>query len=132
MSLTQIESKTVTVQKSASALFAELQDFKNFKKAMPDSVIKFESDATSFLFGLKGMPEVRLVVQEQVEPELIKFKSASSKIDFSLSCHIKGINSTSCETKFSFEGNFNPMLKMMVERPLKNFIENLADKTATL
>lgn len=127
--MTRIESKTVTVKKSEAELYTELQDFQNFKRAMPDSVVKFESDATSFLFGLKGMPEVRLVVKEQREPELILFKSASSKIDFTLACNISAKSENECEVKFEFEGQFNPMLKMMVERPLKNFIENLADKT---
>ena len=126
--MTQIKSKTVTVNKSAQALYAQLQDFQNFHKAMPDSVNKFEADETSFLFGMKGMPEVRLVLSEKREPEFILFKSASSKLDFSLACNIKPISDDSCEAYFEFQGQFNPMLRMMVERPLKNFIEVLADK----
>ncbi len=126
--MTQIKSKTVTVNKSAQALYTQLQDFQNFHKAMPDSVNKFEADETSFLFGMKGMPEVRLVLSEKREPEFILFKSASSKLDFSLACNIKPISDDSCEAYFEFQGQFNPMLRMMVERPLKNFIEVLADK----
>lgn len=126
--MTQIKSKTVTVNKSAQALYTQLQDFQNFHKAMPDSVNKFEADETSFLFGMKGMPEVRLVLSEKTEPEYILFKSASSKLDFSLACNIKAISDDSCEANFEFHGQFNPMLRMMVERPLKNFIEVLADK----
>lgn len=126
--MTHIESKKVVVNKSAEELFDQLINFQNFKKAMPDSVSKFEADDTSFLFGMKGMPEVRLVKKEERRPEYIAFKSASSKIDFSLACHIKPIDDNSCEAWFDFEGKFNPMLRMMVEKPLKNFIETLADK----
>ena len=126
--MTSIESKTVTVNKSADDLHANLSKFENFGDFMPDSVTKFEADDTSFKFGLKGMPEVRLVLDESQAPNLIKLKSASGKIDFSLSAVINEISDDSSELKFQFDGKFNPMLKMMVERPLKTFIEELVTK----
>lgn len=126
--MTRIESKTVTVNKSAEELFEQLKDLRNFKRVMPDSVDKFEADEDSFLFGMKGMPDVRLRVEEKREPEYIRFKSASSKIDFSLEGHVKPVTANTCEVRFEFSGKFNPMVRMMVERPLKNFIENLVDK----
>ncbi|WP_417612744.1 SRPBCC family protein [Owenweeksia hongkongensis] len=127
-----IESKKVIVNKSATELYKQLENFENFGKAMPDSVTKFEADETSFLFGMKGMPEVRMVLEEKNEPELVAFKAASSKLDFSLACRIRPINDNSCEAYFDFKGKFNPMLRMMVEKPLKNFIEVLADKLNTI
>lgn len=128
--MTRIESKAVTIRKSAEALHAMLSKFDNFSNFMPDSVTKFEADDTSFKFGLKGMPEVRLVLEDNQAPNLIKLKSASSKIEFSLSALITALTDDSSELKFEFEGNFNPMMKMMVERPLKNFIEELVNKVA--
>jgi len=130
--MTKIESKTVTVNQADKELYQKLSDFNNFQEIMPESVTKFEADNDSFIFGIKGMPEVRLVLDEKQEPEFIRLKSASSKLDFSLTCHIKAIDDSSSEAYFHFEGDFNPMLKMMVERPLKNFIESLADKLASL
>ncbi len=128
--MTRLESKTVSIDKSAQELYAELSHLENFKAYMPDSVTSFYADESSFKFGLKGMPEVRLVMDEVRKPELIKLKSASSKIDFSLAANINSINEHSSELKFDFEGKFNPMLKMMVERPLKTFMEELIDKIA--
>ena len=130
--MTQIESKTVTVNKPAEETFNTLSDFKNFEDFMPDAVTKFEADDNSFLFAMKGMPEVRLVLDEKVEPSFIKLKSASSKLDFSLTAHINPLTEETSAVKFSFEGQFNAMLRMMVERPLKNFIEKLADQVAAL
>ncbi len=129
--MTKIESKTVTVNKSDQELYNKLNDFNSFGELMPESVTKFEADNDSFIFGIKGMPEVRLIVDERLEPRLIRLKSVSSKLDFSLTCHIKAVDDSTSKAFFNFQGNFNPMLKMMVERPLKNFIENLADKLAS-
>ena len=128
--MTRIESKTVTIRKSAEVLHGILSKFDNFSKFMPDSVTKFEADDTSFKFGLKGLPEVRLVLEDSQAPNLIKLKSASGKIDFSLSALITALTDDSSDLKFEFEGEFNPMVKMMVERPLKAFIEELVNKVA--
>ena len=126
--MTEINSKTVSISKSANDLYNQLIDFQSFGSMMLDSVQKFEADDSSFLFQMKGIPEVRLVLDSKVEPSLISFKSASSKLDFKLSCIINPIDDSSCEAHFEFTANFNMMLKMMVERPLTSFIENLADK----
>lgn len=126
--MTEINSKTSSISKSASDLFNQLINFQSFGSMMPDSVQKFEADETSFLFQLKGIPEVRLVLDKKEEPTLIQFKSASSKLDFTLRCIIMPKENNTCDAKFEFNANFNMMLKMMVERPLTNFIENLADK----
>lgn len=129
--MTRIESKSVTIRKSAEVLHGILSKFDNFSKFMPDSVTKFEADDTSFKFGLKGLPEVRLVLEDSQAPNMIKMKSASGKIDFSLSALITALTDDSSELKFEFEGDFNPMVKMMVERPLKAFIEELVNKVAS-
>jgi carbon monoxide dehydrogenase subunit G len=127
-----ITSKVVTVNKSAEQLFDQLSDFKNFESIMPDSVERFEADENSFLFQLRNLPEVRLVAQEMQRPDFIKLKSASSKLDFSLSCQIEPLDDHSCKAGFVFDGEFNMMMRMMIEKPLGTFIESLADKVASL
>ena len=60
-----LESPKVTVEKSAQELFDLLSDVKNFEKLMPENIAKFEvigDDA--FIFGLKGMPEIKLKMKE--------------------------------------------------------------------
>ena len=56
---------------------------------MPESIQKFEVDGDSFIFGLKGMPEIRLVLKEQTEYSNITLGAASSKLDFELIANIK-------------------------------------------
>jgi len=126
-----LQSKTVVVNKSAAALFDYLNELPNLKTLMPESVERFEADEDTFLFGMKGLPDVRLLRHEEERPSFMRFKSASSKLDFMLTAQIKDLGET-CELHFDFEGDFNAMMKMMVERPLKNFIEDLAANAAKL
>lgn len=126
-----ITSEKVQISKKPAEFFTLMADLNNMKMVMPESVIRFEADENTFVFGLKGMPDVRLLIEEIREPDLLKFKAASSKLDFTLSCVLEE-NEQGAQIQYLFEGNFNPMMKMMVERPLTRFIEDLAASTASL
>jgi len=127
----EFSSNKVQVNKSPEELFALFDNLENMKRFMPDSVERFEADENTFVFGLKGMPDVRLLVDEKTAPSMMKFKAASSKLDFTLACMVEP-SATGSQVHYDFIGNFNPMMKMMVERPLKRFIEDLAEATAKL
>lgn len=129
--MTKINSKQVKNPKSPQALFDILAEPSNFQKLMPDSVEKFEADAGSFIFGLRGMPEVRLIMDEKVPGQSVKLVSASSKLSFSLTAKIETEESGSA-VSYHFEGKLNPMLKMMATKPLTNFLEELANRTTEL
>ncbi|CAM4042108.1 MULTISPECIES: SRPBCC family protein [Flavobacterium] len=122
-----LESPKVTVQKSAQELFDLLTDVKNFGKLMPENIAKFEvigDDA--FIFGLKGMPEIKLKMKEKVAPSKVVLGAASDKLPFTLIANIDSISDSSSDVKLDFEGDFNPMMAMMIKGPIGKFIETLA------
>jgi len=122
-----LESKKVTVEKSASYIFNALIDVKQYEKLMPENIAKFEVTApTDFIFGLKGMPEIKLRLKEQTPNSLVKLGAASDKLPFSLTATIDTLSDESCALQLFFEGEFNAMMAMMVKGPISNFIETLA------
>jgi len=127
-----INGKKVVVQKSQQELYEFLSDLKNFEKLMPDSIQKFEVDGDSFLFGLKGMPEIRLILKEKTPYSNITLGAASSKLDFHLVADITAIDANSCEAQLDFNGEFNMMMAMMVKKPLTTFIETLTENMEKL
>ncbi|MFL9832066.1 SRPBCC family protein [Flavobacterium sp. ST-87] len=121
-----LESPKVNVEKSAEELFELLTDMKNFEKLMPENIAKFEViGEDSFLFGLKGMPEIQLKIKEKMAPNKIVFGSASDKVPFTLIAVIDRVSVNSSAVKLDFEGSFNPMMAMMVKGPISKFIETL-------
>lgn len=122
-----ISGNKVVVKKSQKETFQFLTDLKNFEQLMPASIQKFEVDEDSFIFGLKGMPEIRLVLKEKTEYSNITLGAASSKLNFELVANIKEIDATSSEVQLDFNGEFNAMMAMMVKKPLTSFIETLTD-----
>ena len=78
------------------------------------------------------MPEVALKIAKLVEGQKVVLKSASSSLDFSLTGNISPVNENQTEVQLLFDGNFNPFIKMMVEKPLQNFLNALTDKLEQL
>lgn len=123
-----LESPKVTVEKSAEYLYTQLSDVKNFEKLMPENIAKFEVLGDDiFNFGLKGMPEIKLRLKEGVPHSKVNLAAASDKLPFTLVASIDAISENSSEVKLDFEGDFNPMMAMMIKGPISKFIETLAE-----
>ena len=122
-----LESPKVTVDKSTLELFNSLSDVRNFEKLMPENIAKFEViGEDAFIFGLKGMPEIKLKMKEKVEPTKIVLGAASDKLSFTLTANIESLSENSSAVKLNFEGEFNAMMAMMIKGPIGKFIETLA------
>ncbi len=122
-----LETPKVTAQKSQKELFEFLTDLNNFEQLMPENKEKFEVDGDSFIFGLKGMPEIRLVLKERNEFDQVVLGAVSSKLAFTLTTNITEVSETSSEVQILFAGDFNPMMAMMIKKPLQKFIDTLSN-----
>lgn len=128
-----LESPKVTVEKSSQELFDLLSDVKNFETLMPDNIAKFEViGEDAFIFGLKGMPEIKLKMKEKVAPSKIVLGAASDKLPFTLVANIESVSDQSSAVKLDFEGEFNAMMAMMIKGPIGKFIETLANNMTKL
>jgi len=128
-----LESPKVTVEKSAEYLFKALSDVKNFEKLMPENIAKFEVLGDDiFNFGLKGMPEIKLRMKEGIPNSKIVLNAASDKLPFSLTANIDSTSEHSSEVQLDFEGDFNPMMAMMIKGPITKFLETLASNMTKL
>jgi ribosome-associated toxin RatA of RatAB toxin-antitoxin module len=121
-----LDSPKVTVEKSAQYIFDALSDVKNFEKLMPENIAKFEvTGEESFIFALKGMPEIKLKIKERQAPNKLMLGAASDKLPFTLTGDINEVSSDTSEVQLHFEGEFNAMMAMMIKGPIGKFIETL-------
>ena len=128
----KLESPKASVSKSQKEIYSFVTDLNNFEQLMPENKEKFEVDGDSFIFGLKGMPEIRLVLQEKNEFNKIVLGAASSKLAFTLTVNIAEVSDSESEVDLLFEGDFNPMMAMMIKKPLQKFINTLSDNLGKL
>jgi len=118
---------------STKNLFDKLSVIENFETLMPESVSKFELiDSESFLFSIKGMPTFKLKIEEKLTSKKIVLKSVESKITFYLSGYIKESDDKNSTFQIEFKGQLNPMMEMMVKKPLQTFIDDLSKNVKNL
>lgn len=126
-----LEGRKIIVNKSTKELSEMLKNAEDYKGLMPEGLQSFEAREGGFKFGLKGMPEIALKI-ENVDEKQVVLKSASSSLDFSLIGNMNALSDAQTEVQLLFDGKFNPFIKMMVEKPLQNFINALTDKIEQL
>jgi len=128
-----LESPKIQLNKTQQEVFDFLVKVENFEKIMPDSIEKFENlDEDSFLFQLKGMPVLKLVLKEKTASSQIVLGAKSDKLPFKLTANIHEVSETSSEMQLLFEGEFNAMMSMMIKSPIQKFINNLAENLQKL
>lgn len=131
--MTTIESKHVVIGKGAQGLFTFLQDMNNFEQLLPQGRIsEWKSDGTSCSFKVQGAATIGLALDGGDAPALVKMKATDrSPFPFTLDVHLKETNGTT-EAWQVFNADLNPFIKMMVEKPLKNLFDHIADRMAAV
>ena len=93
---------------------------------MPKNISKFELlENDKFIFAITGMPEIILQKKSEEAPNSIVLGAAGGKLDFTLKANITSIEANKTELQLSFNGDFNPMMSMMIKGPITKFIETL-------
>ncbi|MCU7693736.1 hypothetical protein ACFSPU_05265 [Haoranjiania flava] len=129
----RLESKDNVVNKPVSELFSFVENPEKIRSVMPDNVNKFEATADGFIFGIQGVPvDIKLKIKEKVANEKVVLVSANPNLDFTLSIFMQGLNAQQTMMNMVFEGEFNPMIKMMIQKPLQKFLNDFSGKAKLL
>ena len=125
----KIESEKVEVNKSSQEIFSFLSDFNNFQKLMPPQVTDWKSTADECSFTISGMASIGMKIVERTPNTRMKIVS-NGKVPFEFTLNVLLEEAAPAKTigQLIFEADLNPMMKMMVEKPLTNFFNSLAEK----
>lgn len=126
--MTHIESKKVRVEASNSECFNFLTDLNHYELLLPqDKISNWESDEKSCSFKIQKTYKLDLLFKSAEEPNIIHLESgANSPFKFTLDIHLIGGDQT--EAQIKCDADINPFLKMMVEKPLNNLFDYMADR----
>ena len=123
-----IESNKVNVNHSAQEVFDFIVDLNNLEKLMPPERVEYwKSTDTTCRFGIKNLASIGMKHLELISPNKIVLESdGKNPFTFKLNIFIKEVND-SVESYFEFEGDVNMFMKAMVQKPLKQFFDTLAE-----
>jgi hypothetical protein len=123
-------SETHTAQSATESLFDFMGDFNNFKHLLPEDKIQdFECTSEQCSFGIKGLMPLTIKIKERLPKSRITFETTGiAKFVFTLHIHLLENQQTNVE----LEGNMNPFIKAMAEKPLRELVNTMASKLAGL
>ena len=127
--MTKIESEKVEVNGSVQNLFAFLSNFNNFQKLMPEQVTNWTSTEEECSFTISGMATIGMkIIGKKPHSEINIISNGKVPFKFSLNVLLSEAAENKSTGQLVFEADLNPMLKMMVEKPLGNFFNLLVKK----
>ena len=129
--MTKFKSPEVLVNISAEDLFNKISDLNNLKNIMPSEIEDFKSTKNTCSFKMSGMPELALKISEKIEFSKIILSATESTVAFSLTYFITDKNKQ-CQARLEVNAELNMMMSMMVEKPITQFLNVLANKMKTL
>lgn len=121
----EIKSSTATIDQSIDTLFSKLIQVDTYEHLMPKGAAFTAISDNQFRFKLGGMPEIDLTITEKQLNKSIVLKSSVDKISFSLRGQLTEVSGDQTDIQLHFKGDFNPMVAMMVKKPLTKFMESL-------
>lgn len=137
----QFESSVKQIPYSQQRVYARLSDLSNLEQytgmldQLPQDKIKIEdltcgTDSVSFNASMVGRIEVRIIERE--EPKCIKFEATSSPIPLTLWIQLLPVTEENCKMKLTLRTELNIFLKGMLQKPLKEGIEKVAEALANI
>jgi carbon monoxide dehydrogenase subunit G len=127
----KLESSIATVAKPIEDVFEQLTRASTYELLMPEEASFRINDEKHFSFKLGSMPVIPLKLERQTPNSQIVMAADGGNVPFELHANLEAVDG---ETKIQlvFEGNINPMMQMMVKKPLTQFLEALIANTGKL
>jgi hypothetical protein len=118
------ESRTGTVSGNAKEVFNFVTDLRNFERFAPSGTInnwKAEKDNCSFGVSMIGTVTVRLAEKNEFV-KVVYSGDALKKNDFILTLDIYDHAGEPAGVKVNLYADLNPIMKMMVVKPIEQFL----------
>lgn len=132
----KFESKVKVIPASQSAVYGKLSDLSNLEKIksrLPEDKVKnLEFTADTLSAEISPVGTVTLEIVEREPEKCIKFGTTTSPLPFNLWIQIVSTGEAECKIKLTIGMELNPFMKVMVQKPLQEGLEKMADMLALI
>ncbi|ADV42345.1 polyketide cyclase [Bacteroides helcogenes] len=134
--MTKFESGVKVITASQEAVYEKLADLNNLEKIkdrLPEDKVKNLSfDADSMTVEVAPVGKITLQIVEKEPCKCIKFGTTTSPLPFNLWVQIVPVTDMECKMKLTIGLELNPFMKAMVQKPLQEGLEKMADMLAMI
>lgn len=129
--MTQFESDIKVIPYSQGRVYSKLSDLSNLegvKDRLPaDKIQDLSFDSDSLSFSITPVGKITLRICEREPEKCIKFETTNSPLPFNLWIQIVPTADEECKIKLTIKAEINPFIKGMIQKPLKDGIEKMAE-----
>lgn len=134
--MTNFESSVKVIPYSQERVYEKLSDLSNLesiKDRLPQDKVQdlsFDSDSLSFTVSPIGQLTLQIVEREPCK--CIKLTTTQSPLPFSMWIQLVETSDEECKVKVTIGMDINPFMKAMVQKPLQEGLEKMADMLAII
>jgi hypothetical protein len=130
--MTTYESDIKTISSNEEMVFGILSDLNNLKKIqeqapLTDKVKDLQFDADSCSFVVEGFGRVGFRIIEREPFKTVKFESEKAPFQVNVWVQLKQMQANETALKLTLKADLPMMIKMMVDKKLKEGINMVAD-----
>ena len=130
----KFESSVKQIPYPQQAVYDNISDLRNLEKVRDrvpeDKVSDFTFDEDTVGLNVQPVGELKLRICEREEPKCVKFETVQSPVPFNVWIQILPVDEQNSKVKVTVKAELNPFIKSMVEKPLQEAVEKIADALA--
>jgi carbon monoxide dehydrogenase subunit G len=130
----KFESSVKQIPYPQQAVYDNISDLRNLEKVRDrvpaDKVNDFSFDADTVSLNVAPVGELKLRICDREAPKCVKFETVQSPVPFNIWIQVLPVGETASKMKVTVKAELNPFIKNMVEKPLQEGVEKIADALA--
>ena len=130
----KFESSVKHVPYSQLAVYNNISDLRNLEKVRDripeDKVNDFSFDQDTISLNVAPVGSLKLRICDREEPKCVKFETVESPVPFNVWVQVLPVDENNAKMKVTVKAELNPFIKAMVEKPLQEGVEKIADALA--
>ena len=130
----KFESSVKFVPYSQQVVYDNICDLRNLEKVRDrvpeDKVNDFSFDQDTVSLNVPPVGELKLRICDREEPKCVKFETVQSPVPFNVWVQVLPVDENNSKMKVTVKAELNPFIKKMVEKPLQDGVEKIADALA--
>ncbi len=127
----KFESSVKYVPYSQQDVYNNISDLNNLEKVrdrVPEDKVKdFTFDQDTVSINVNPVGNLKLRICEREEPKCVKFETVESPVPFNVWVQVLPVDENNAKMKVTVKAELNPFIKSMVEKPLQDGVEKIAE-----
>ena len=130
----KFESSVKLIPYPQQAVYRNISDLRNLEKVQDrvpqDTVNDIKYDEDTVRLNVSPVGELKLRICDREEPKCVKFETVQSPVPFNVWIQVLPVDENNSKMKVTVKAELNPFIKGMLEKPLQDGVEKIADALA--